>query len=62
MISIAKADILCEFLEAAFHLILYVRGVYPPGRTNHCGSMNLMLVSVSVLFQRRRKYHVPVQV
>ena len=26
------ADILCEFMEVAFHLILYVREVYPPGK------------------------------
>ncbi|KAL5491435.1 hypothetical protein EMCRGX_G016720 [Ephydatia muelleri] len=38
------ADILCEFMEVAFHLILYVREVYPP-----------------VVFQRRQKYSVPVQ-
>ncbi|XP_048589571.1 mitotic spindle assembly checkpoint protein MAD2B isoform X2 [Nematostella vectensis] len=25
-----SADVLCEFLEAAFHLILYIREVYPP--------------------------------
>ncbi|NP_001161582.1 MAD2B-like protein [Saccoglossus kowalevskii] len=25
------ADILCEFLEVAFHLILYIRELYPPG-------------------------------
>ncbi|KAJ0036565.1 hypothetical protein NQD34_005242 [Periophthalmus magnuspinnatus] len=38
------ADILCEFLEVAIHLILYVREVYPSG-----------------IFQKRRKYNVPVQ-
>jgi len=37
--------VLCEFLEVAFHLILYVREVYPP-----------------VVFERRKKYNVPVQV
>ena len=37
--------VLCEFLEVAFHLILYVREVYP-----------------SVVFERRKKYNVPVQV
>ncbi|XP_067041416.1 mitotic spindle assembly checkpoint protein MAD2B-like isoform X2 [Acropora muricata] len=36
--------VLCEFLEVAFHLILYVREVYP-----------------SVVFERRKKYNVPVQ-
>ena len=39
------ADILCEFLEVAIHLILYVREVYPSG-----------------IFQKRKKYSVPVQV
>uniref|UniRef100_A0A8C1E588 Mitotic spindle assembly checkpoint protein MAD2B n=2 Tax=Cyprinus carpio TaxID=7962 RepID=A0A8C1E588_CYPCA len=39
------ADILCEFLEVAIHLILYVRDVYPSG-----------------IFQKRKKYNVPVQV
>lgn len=39
------ADILCEFLEVAIHLILYVREVYPSG-----------------IFQKRKKYNVPVQV
>ena len=39
------ADVLCEFLEVAFHLILYVREVYP-----------------AVVFERRNKYNVPVQV
>uniref|UniRef100_A0A3P8SQJ3 Mitotic spindle assembly checkpoint protein MAD2B n=1 Tax=Amphiprion percula TaxID=161767 RepID=A0A3P8SQJ3_AMPPE len=38
------ADILCEFLEVAIHLILYVREVYPSG-----------------IFQKRKKYNVPVQ-
>ncbi|KAJ3586452.1 hypothetical protein NHX12_012850 [Muraenolepis orangiensis] len=38
------ADILCEFLEVAIHLILYVREVYPSG-----------------IFQKKRKYNVPVQ-
>ena len=36
---------LCEFLEVAFHLVLYVREVYP-----------------AVVFERRKKYNVPVQV
>lgn len=36
--------VLCEFLEVAFHLVLYVREVYP-----------------SVVFERRKKYNVPVQ-
>ena len=39
------SSVLCEFLEIAIHLILYVRDVYP-----------------SALFQRRRKYNVPVYV
>ena len=39
------ADILCEFLEVAIHLILYVREVYPSG-----------------IFQKKKKYNVPVQV
>lgn len=39
------SDILCEFLEVAIHLILYVREVYPSG-----------------IFQKRKKYNVPVQV
>lgn len=39
------ADVLCEFLEVAVHLILYVREVYPVG-----------------IFQKRKKYNVPVQV
>ncbi|XP_013407471.1 mitotic spindle assembly checkpoint protein MAD2B [Lingula anatina] len=30
-VSEVSADILCEFLEVAFHCILYVRQVYPPG-------------------------------
>jgi len=38
------AGVLCEFLEVAFHLILYVREVYP-----------------AVVFERRKKYNVPVQ-
>ena len=37
--------VLCEFLEVAFNLVLYVREVYP-----------------SVVFERRKKYNVPVQV
>ncbi|XP_074655165.1 mitotic spindle assembly checkpoint protein MAD2B-like [Tubulanus polymorphus] len=37
-------DILSEFLEVAFHCILYVREVYPSG-----------------VFERRKKYNVPVQ-
>lgn len=41
----AVADVLCEFLEVAVHLILYVREVYPVG-----------------IFQKRKKYNVPVQV
>ena len=43
-ISVA-ADLVCEFLEVAFHLILYIREVYP-----------------AVIFERRKKYNVPVQV
>ncbi|XP_029418567.1 mitotic spindle assembly checkpoint protein MAD2B isoform X1 [Nannospalax galili] len=39
------ADVLCEFLEVAVHLILYVREVYPVG-----------------IFQKRKKYNVPVQI
>ncbi|KAJ7393017.1 MAD2 mitotic arrest deficient-like 2 [Desmophyllum pertusum] len=39
-----SGGVLCEFLEVAFHLILYVREVYPP-----------------VVFERRKKYNVPVQ-
>eukprot|EP00061_Rhincodon_typus_P015387 g43028.t1 len=38
------ADVLCEFLEVAIHMILYVREVYPVG-----------------IFQKRKKYNVPVQ-
>ncbi|TRY82348.1 hypothetical protein DNTS_000069 [Danionella cerebrum] len=38
------AGILCEFLEVAIHLILYVREIYPSG-----------------IFQKRKKYNVPVQ-
>ncbi|XP_067826246.1 mitotic spindle assembly checkpoint protein MAD2B isoform X2 [Heptranchias perlo] len=38
------ADVLCEFLEVAVHMILYVREVYPIG-----------------IFQKRKKYNVPVQ-
>lgn len=40
-----SGGVLCEFLEVAFHLILYVRELYPP-----------------VVFERRKKYNVPVQV
>ena len=29
----AYSGILCEFLEVAIHLILYIREVYPPGKT-----------------------------
>ena len=43
--STVVADILCEFLEVAIHLILYVREVYPSG-----------------IFQKKKKYNVPVQV
>lgn len=43
--STVSGGVLCEFLEVAFHLILYVREVYPP-----------------VVFERRKKYNVPVQV
>lgn len=39
-----SGGVLCEFLEVAFHLILYVREVYP-----------------AVVFERRKKYNVPVQ-
>jgi hypothetical protein len=30
--GIVASDILCEFLEVAFHSILYVREVYPQGK------------------------------
>ena len=40
-----SAGVLCEFLEVAFHLVLYMREVYP-----------------AVVFERRKKYNVPVQV
>ena len=43
-ISVAS-DILTEFLEVAFHSLLYVRDLYP------CG-----------VFQRRKKYDVPIYV
>lgn len=39
-----SGGVLSEFLEVAFHLILYVREVYP-----------------AVVFERRKKYNVPVQ-
>ncbi|XP_031570849.1 mitotic spindle assembly checkpoint protein MAD2B-like [Actinia tenebrosa] len=39
-----SAGVFCDFLEVAFHLILYVREVYP-----------------AVVFERRKKYNVPVQ-
>lgn len=39
-----SGGVLCEFLEVAFHLILYIREVYP-----------------AVMFERRKKYNVPVQ-
>jgi len=39
------SGVFCDFLEVAFHLILYVREVYP-----------------AVVFERRKKYNVPVQV
>lgn len=39
-----SGGVLCEFLEVAFHLILYIREVYP-----------------AVVFERRKKYNVPVQ-
>ena len=42
---LVAADILSEFLEVAFHAILYVREIYP-----------------SSVFERRKKYDVPVQV
>lgn len=45
VLFLVAADILCEFLEVAIHLILYVREVYPSG-----------------IFQKRKKYNVPVQV
>ena len=45
MFLTVSGGVLCEFLEVAFHLILYVREVYPP-----------------VVFERRKKYNVPVQV
>ena len=44
MLSVS-GRVLCEFLEVAFHLVLYVREVYP-----------------AVVFERRKKYNVPVQV
>ena len=44
MLSVS-GGVLCEFLEVAFHLVLYVREVYP-----------------GVVFERRKKYNVPVQV
>ena len=44
-VKIVSGGVLCEFLEVAFHLILYVREVYP-----------------AVVFERRKKYNVPVQV
>lgn len=40
-----SGGVVCEFLEVAFHLILYVREVYP-----------------AMVFERRKKYNVPVQV
>ena len=31
--TLARADIITDFLEVAFHLILYTRNVYPAGNT-----------------------------
>ena len=45
LVDLVSGGVLCEFLEVAFHLILYIREVYP-----------------AVVFERRKKYNVPVQV
>lgn len=45
LVDLVSGGVLCEFLEVAFHLILYIREVYP-----------------AVVFERRKKYSVPVQV
>ena len=55
------SDILCEFLEVAFHNILYVREVYPQGTA--CAGRLCKIIILShhlVLFEHRRKYSVPV--
>ena len=33
LITPARADIITDFLEVAFHLILYTRNIYPAGNT-----------------------------
>ena len=33
LITLARADIITDFLEVAFHLIFYTRNIYPAGNT-----------------------------
>lgn len=37
-------EAIVQFLEAAFHTILYMRGVYPPGESTVCVSRASMLI------------------
>ena len=39
--STSIADVICEFLEVASHLILYCRGVYPDGIFKKCRKYNV---------------------
>lgn len=52
------ADVLCELLEVAIHSILFVRGVYPASIAGYYSSCSCPIG----LFERRKKYSVPVQV
>lgn len=51
-------DIVCELFEAAFHLILYVRQVYPPSACAVFGC--LFLKPFAAIFERVQKFGVPV--
>jgi hypothetical protein len=41
--ELTVASLLCEFLEVAFHNILYQRQVYPPGIPYHMHSQHTQL-------------------
>ena len=52
-------DVMCETLEAAFHLILYVRGVYPQCSSPAFPRLSVLTPLVAI-FQRVQKYGMPV--
>jgi hypothetical protein len=38
------ADLVCEFLEVAVHLLLCVREIYPPGTVLYCILLHFVLL------------------